>query len=171
MSEEIHVRVNDVLKEILQRVQEGLQDALASRPGWAADVATSDKLKQVADVMSEVVALARSASTAVAMDGVKVSIEALPKEAASPNAIAQVMPALLELTSNIGRLEATATSEVAAVRARIEGLLDRLLEIEQELIVCLENLSGDMKVIAEMTSLNQQLLTVLARPWYRRIFS
>ena len=172
MSEEIHVRVNDVLKEILQRVQEGLHDALASRPGWAADVA--DELKQVAEVMSEVVALAKTASTAVAMDGVKVAIAALPREAASPNAIAQVMTTLLELTGNIERRGATATSEVAAVRAQVEGLLDRLLGIEQaqqELFVRLDNISADMKVLAEMTSLNQQLLTAISRPWYRRIFS
>lgn len=172
MSEEIHVRVNDVLKEILKGVQEGLRDALASRPGWAADMA--DELKQVASVMSEVVVLAKSASTAVAMDGVKVAIEALPKEAASPKAIAQVMTTLLELKSNIERLEATTTSEVAAVRARLEGLLDRLPGIEQAqqaLFVRLDNISADMKALAEMTSLNQQSLTTLTRPWYRRIFS
>ena len=172
MSEEIHVRVNDVLKEILQGVQKGLQDALESRPGWAAELA--DELKQVAEVMSEVVALAKSASTAIAVDEIKVAIEALPKEAASPKAVAQVMTALLELTSNIERLGATTTSEVAAVRARLEGLLDRLPRIEQaqqELFVRLDTISADIRVLAEMTSLNQQSLTNLTRPWYRRIFS
>ncbi len=171
MSEEIHVRVNDVLKEILRGVQEGLRDALESRPGWAADVA--DELKQVADVMTEVVALAKSASTAIAVDGIKVAIEALPKEAASPKAVAQVMTTLLELTSNIERLGATTMSELAAVRARLEGLLDRLPRIEQaqqELFVRLDNISADMKALGEITTLNQQLLTAISRPWYRRIF-
>lgn len=172
MSEEIHVRVNDVLKDILRRVQEGLQDALEIRPVWAADVA--DELKQVAEVMSEVMVLAKSASTAVAMDGVKVAIDALPKEAASLKTIAQVRTVLLELTSNIERLEATTTSEVAAVRARLEGLLDRLPGIEQaqqELLDRLDNISAHMKALEEMTSQNQQILTVISRPWYRRIFS
>lgn len=174
MVEEIKLRVEPVLVEILQRLQDGLHEALTNRPGWAADVATSDELKQVAGVMTEVVALAKSASTAVAMDGIKGAIEALPTEAASPKAIAQVITALLELTSNIERLGATATSEVAAGRAQVEGLSDCLLRIEQvqqELLVRLEKLSGDMQVIAETTNLNQQLLMALARPWYRRIFS
>ena len=81
---------------------------------------------------------------------------------------------LLELTSNIERLEATTTSEVAAVRARLEGLLDRLPGIEQaqqELLDRLDNISAHMKALEEMTSQNQQILTVISRPWYRRIFS
>ena len=134
----------------------------------------ADELKQVAEVMSEVMVLAKSASTAVAMDGVKVAIDALPKEAASLKTIAQVRTVLLELTSNIERLEATTTSEVAAVRARLEGLLDRLPGIEQaqqELLDRLDNISAHMKALEEMTSQNQQILTVISRPWYRRIFS
>ena len=108
------------------------------------------------------------------MDGVKGAIDALPKEAASLKTIAQVRTVLLELTSNIERLEATTTSEVAAVRARLEGLLDRLPgseQAQQELLDRLDNISAHMKALEEMTSQNQQILTVISRPWYRRIFS
>ncbi len=153
----------------------------AERPAWADEVA-----RAVLDAVRAVPAPASPADVGAVRD----AVHALPRQAASPEAVAALATAVAALTASVSALPGEAASpamvqglrdEVVALRndvrgqgqvlAQIAGALTELRAHQEAVRASCQRFEAELGALRQVTGQNELLLGRLNRPWYLRLFS